>query len=238
MVLQRLPQLPRLLLAWVLVMGVVAPSLWSAETVCPGVWKLRALSGPPARNIHAMAYDSVRRQVVLFGGRGTRGDPTSNRLGDTWEWDGTVWMHTANTGPSPRAYMAMDYDPTRQRVVVFGGAGSRMNPFQDTHDTWEWDGTVWTKVATSGPTARNAHGVAYDSARQRLVLFGGGVTFGGLFDDTWEWDGTAWTQRAPTVMPSLREAFGMAYDRVRGRVVLFGGIDLTGTVFGDTWAWD
>src|SRR6266540_2547779 len=171
MILQRLPQLPRLLLAWVLVMGVVAPSLWSAETVCPGVWKLRALSGPPARNIHAMAYDSVRRQVVLFGGRGTRGDPTSNRLGDTWEWDGTVWTQRAPTVmPSLREAFGMAYDRVRGRVVLFGGIDLTGTVFGD---TWAWDGTVWQQVASTCPTARLGLAMAYDSARGRVVLFGG-----------------------------------------------------------------
>jgi len=33
-----------------------------------------------------MAYDSIRKRAVLFGGA----DATS-QLGDTWEWDGGQW---------------------------------------------------------------------------------------------------------------------------------------------------
>jgi len=96
------------------------------------------------------------------------------------------------------------------------------------------DATVWTQVATTGPSPRLDHAMAYDSARGVTVLFGG---LGGsyLYDDTWEWDGTAWTQVAATG-PSPRWGHAMAYDSARGVVVLFGGFD--GSEYGDTWEWD
>lgn len=40
---------------------------------------------PPARRLHAAAFDPVRRAVMLFGGEGTG----STRFADTWAWDGT-----------------------------------------------------------------------------------------------------------------------------------------------------
>src|SRR4026209_1489077 len=43
------------------------------------------------------------------------------------------------------------------------------------------------------PPAAYPVGAAYDSARARLVVFGGYV--GGRYvGDTWEWDGAAWTK--------------------------------------------
>jgi len=51
-------------------------------------------------------------------------------------------------------------------------------------DTWEWNGSSWTQVATTGPSARWEHAMAYDSLRGRIVLFAGFNTL----DDTWEWD--------------------------------------------------
>ncbi|MHA7630515.1 hypothetical protein [Corallococcus sp. M7] len=42
------------------------------------------------------------------------------------------------------------------------------------NDTWEWDGTNWEqKAPAAAPSARMRHGLAYDSAGQRIVLFGG-----------------------------------------------------------------
>ena len=44
-------------------------------------------ANPPQRRDHAMALDSSRSRVVMFGGR--KGWP--NDLNDTWEWDGATW---------------------------------------------------------------------------------------------------------------------------------------------------
>ena len=65
----------------------------------PVLWTQRHDFGPSPRVRSAMAYDSMRRSVVLFGG-----DPVRAALiGDTWQWDGADWTQLADTGPSPRA---------------------------------------------------------------------------------------------------------------------------------------
>jgi Domain of unknown function DUF11 len=205
---------------------------------CPGSWKLVSTSGPQERYYGALAYDSARRQVVLFGGS----DLANNRMGDTWTWDGTVWIHSADTGPSPRAIPQMDFDTDQNRVVLFGGTGTPGDPFQDNGDTWEWNGTTWTQVAATGPPARNGGALAYDSRRHLSVLYGGGVTFvGTIFHDTWELLGKDdWKQRFPLagVTPGNRGLFGLAYDSWRARTVLFGGTDVNDVNLGDTWEWD
>jgi hypothetical protein len=79
--------------------------------------------------------------------------------------------------------------------------------------------------------------MAFDSVRQRIVLFGG-WGFSGELNDTWEWDGTEWIQVGDTG-PSPREGHSMSFDVVRQRVVLFGGaLYPAGTLFNDTWEWD
>ena len=205
---------------------------------CPGSWKLVSTSGPQERYLHAPAYDSARRQVVLFGGS----DHASNRMGDTWTWDGTVWIHRADTGPSPRiSYSQMDFDTDQKRVVLFGGTGTTGNPYQENGDTWEWNGTTWTQVAATGPPARSGGVLAYDSGRHLSVLYGGAVTFvGQIFHDTWELQGNDWKQRFPLagVTPGNRSVFGLAYDSSRSRTVLFGGQDINGGTLGGTWEWD
>ncbi len=120
--------------------------------------------------------------------------------------------------PSPRQWMGMAYDATRNVVVLFGGVeadGSRLG------DTWTWDG-VWTQQnPPSSPRPRGGVGMAYDHARGRVVLFGGSRGFG-TSNETWTWDGTTWTQQHPAHSPSARSDVVMAYDQARGRVVLFG----------------
>src|SRR5688572_17956703 len=49
----------------------------------------------------------------------------------------------------------------------------------------------WAQRAASGPSPRAEFGLAYDSAREVTVLFGGAnnLSFTSVFPDTWEWDG-------------------------------------------------
>jgi len=81
--------------------------------------------------------------------------------------------------------------------------------------------------------------MAYDSARGKVVLFGGAYSDGYL-SDTWEWDGTNWALRSPATSPSARSGAAVAYDSGRGRIVLFGGFNgMNGTNYSyDTWEWD
>ncbi|WP_425273152.1 hypothetical protein [Paraburkholderia steynii] len=44
-------------------------------------WTQRQNIGPQTRSGHAMAFDSNRKKMVLFGGIG----PTKESLSDTWE---------------------------------------------------------------------------------------------------------------------------------------------------------
>jgi len=79
--------------------------------------------------------------------------------------------------------------------------------------------------------------MAYDSARNRVVLFGGQRTID-VFGDTREWDGWEWLWGADTG-PNPRAHHAMAYDSRRGVTVLFGGQSAGGSPwYGDTWEWD
>jgi hypothetical protein len=191
------------------------------------------LTRPSARDGHAMAYDSGRGKVVLFGGSddGVYDD-------ETWEWDGTMGIWTQRTPvvkPSARYGHAMGYDSGRGKVVLFGGSDGALDG-----ETWEWDGAAgtWTqRTPAVKPSVRVDHAMAYDSGRGKVVLFGGDD--GAYDDETWEWDGAAgtWTQRTSAVKPSARRWHAMAYDSGQGKVVLFGGYDAVGRD-DETWEWD
>ena len=203
-------------------------------------WTERNVSGPGSRAGHAMAYDSARGVVVLFGGT-TYGYGSDN--GATWEWDGDTWaaVHPGASdsaeAPSPRAGHAMAYDSARGVVVLFGGG---KYGYDHRGDTWEWDGTTWSKVhdgspdGVTAPTPRSDHAMAYDSARGVVVLFGGDDTGYLLSDDTWEWDGTEWIA-GPAAGPSARSRHATAYDTAREEVMLFGGIDDYYQADDETW---
>ncbi len=195
-------------------------------------------TSPPARHGHAMAYDSARGRVVLFGGYYEDLQGNSQYFADTWEWDGNTWVQRTPSGSPPARWgHAMAYDSARGRVVLFGG-----HYYDGTGrylaDTWEWDGDNWVQqTPATSPAARYGHAMAYDSARGGVVLFGGFTsTSPPLLADTWEWDGDTWVQQTPATGPAARYGHAMAYDSARGRVVLFGGEP--GTFSADTWEWD
>lgn len=143
-----------------------------------GSWAAVATTGPSYRTLNSMAYDSVREVTVLFGGWGGTAS-----LGDTWEWNGQVWALRASTGPAPRVGASMTYDRARGRVVLFGGRdGATAQTFFG--DMWTWDGAVWTQEFANGPSARVASAAAYDTYRQKILLYGG-TRSPNIFSDTW-----------------------------------------------------
>ena len=77
--------------------------------------------------------------------------------------------------------------------------------------------------------------MAYDEARQNVVMFGG--TSGGCTAPTWTWDGTGWT-RLEVPGPQPRNGHAMVFDRARGVVLLFGGTVCGAGERNDTWTWD
>lgn len=189
-----------------------------------------------SRDAYGLAYDSVRRKLVLFGGRGQDHSGQDVLYDTTWEWDGIVWQQIATPmKPSPRGAFGMTYDPRRGRVVLYGGA----NLTDFFYDTWEYDGTTWTPRGTPGPPRSFYTRMVYDAARGRVVLFGGdGDGVDPAIPYTWEWDGTQWTEIAAVPEPRPRLAVPLVYDIVRRQVVMFGGqldTNLFTPLLNDTW---
>jgi hypothetical protein len=174
---------------------------------------------PSARDAHAMAYDSIRGRVVLFGGR-NGADLTL--LDDVWEWDGIAWYGPFRPTPRPsaRRWHGMAFAANRNRTVLFGGNdGARKD------DVWEWNGATWSGPTQPSPrpSPRDGVSLAYNALRTRVVLFGGHDGTSST-SDIWEWSGTAWSgPTQPFTRPSARNRNGFAYDSVRRTTVLFGG---------------
>mgnify|MGYP001563435487 CR=1 FL=1 len=185
---------------------------------------------PLGRDGHVMAYNTVSGKVILFGGYNTT---TSTCLNDTWEWDGTNWTQLfPATSPPPRNLFAMVYDSARQRMVFFGGTNPNITP-GTYDDTWEWDGTNWTKVISATKLEqRYEQGMAYDSFRQKVVMYGGvGSTWeanytglpGWQYDrlPVWEYDGLNWTPIFPATSPGSRSSAVIVYDDINQRVIMW-----------------
>jgi hypothetical protein len=196
---------------------------WNGE-----FWTQMADIGPPARQDHALCFDSVRQTALVFGGLSGQNTP----LGDTWSWNGEDWTQLDDSGPSARSGHAMVFDSVRGRAVLFGG-GSAAGAL---NDTWEWDGQAWNQQGDTGPSARWHHALAFDLVHNRVVLFGGnpGDPTSSL-GDTWSWDGSAWTQITTF---GANPCFNAAMVSTDVQIVLFGGMDSSNAVFRETWVFD
>ena len=88
---------------------------------------------------------------------------------------------------------------------------------------------------TQSPPGLAYPGLAYDSARGRTVLFGGGSGCCNEPNATWEWDGKNWTSFTTFPSPPSSLGPGMAYDSARGVTVLLANDGTTWEWNGQTW---
>ena len=131
------------------------------------------------------------------------------------------------------------YDSVYQRMIIFGGydAGG------PGADAWAFSlpasgSGTWTKLAPAGtpPAARYQHSAIFDSANQRMIVFGGQDGTSPIVDGAWalslpgSGDG-AWTQLSPSGgPPDARESHSAIYDGVNHRMIIFGGEDASWNV--------
>lgn len=195
---------------------------WSSAT---NAW-MTAASGLAGRERHGFAYDPVNDRFVVFGG------VNGVSLFDTvLLLSGPSRTGTQPPSPTPRPSARADpllqWVPTLQRFVVFGG---RTSVFANNFvaDTWTLSvadgGATWTSVVGTGPSARGAGCSAWDPVRQQVILFGGEAM--NDLADTWSFagDGGGWRQLTVTgTVPSARSFAACAFDANLGQLVLYGG---------------
>ncbi|MBI3847856.1 MAG: IPT/TIG domain-containing protein [Planctomycetes bacterium] len=195
------------------------------------IWTQRFPSiHPTPRMFTALAFDAARHRTVLFGGH-----DASGIRNDTWEWDGTNWTlrHPA-TAPPARNGHAMTFDSARGRVVLFGGFGGSTGNFY-LSDMWEWDGDDWTqRTSSTSQPVRWLHQMAFDSARSRIVLYGGSGRHEEFYD-TWEFDGNDWSEVQPQLF--AYSEFSLVFDTNLQRVVMFEPHDLDSLLEWDGSVW-
>jgi hypothetical protein len=75
-------------------------------------------------------------------------DGAGGTLG-VWTWRRSRWVRVdAGTGPPVRVGQGVAYDPTRKRLVLFGG--SDQTTARPSAETWEFDGRRWQLVSSVG----------------------------------------------------------------------------------------
>lgn len=195
---------------------------------------------PSERFGQAMAMDSKRDRLVIFGGVSSAG-----YLGDVWAAplsspENWLPLATAGAAPPPRHEPVMVYDPLRDRMVAFAGWTYPDHYFDDTWLLALDHEPTWVQVEPEGgpPPGRRAHAAVYDPLRDRmLVFFGYGGS--GELDDIWALnlaEPMRWERLEPAgPSPRARGFVSAVYDPTRDRVVVYGGLSDSQSL-GDSWA--
>ncbi|MCG3117279.1 MAG: hypothetical protein LLH30_16545 [Candidatus Manganitrophus sp. SA1] len=218
-----------------------------ADGVAPTWQQLSPNGSPPVRWGHGAVYDEQADIMIVFGGVQTG----VNILNDVWVLEDATtqvvptWRQIlipATSGPSARCCMAVGYDSTNRRMIVFGGFGgfSQGSPILF-GDLWTltFDATfttaTWQEFTSSGGTAPSARCCAasfWDGSK--FLLFGGG-TFSDSSDDKIYavvfLSSTFGTADGPSGRPPAR-TFATAVPA--GHFLLFGGTD-SFTPLNDLW---
>jgi hypothetical protein len=215
----------------------------------------------PARSSeHAAAYDPERAELIVFGGTDSvpeacaPGGPV-HFLDETWIYSDPCrgWARVTAPGPSATGrHMAAWGDGN---VWVFGGrfreeeSTSAYALYDDLY-RFEVASRSWHEVEVAGkrPAPRVNGGLIWDSARERLWLFGGNESSSGAsyapLADVWSFDPSArrWTAHEPAgTAPAARLFHAALYDAQRDGLVIFGGADEgafanSASYYRDVWA--
>lgn len=226
--------------------GMLVMGLSGSATAQPTVqWHRLAPATVPTRGVFGpIVCPPGRDQVIMFGWIFADGAYRN----EMWVYTGGNWVQQGPRTDTPgRKGLAMDYDPVRDRLVLWGGYTRLGAVIRYPQETWEYVAGEWRMVPTSNaPTGRHDHGMVYDTARDRIVMFGGRGAGGEDNDETWEFDGANWTRiDTSSATPLARFAHGMCYDSARNVVVMHGGQHRTVTggiantvPLSDTWEYE
>src|SRR5215831_3018635 len=202
------------------------------------------LGDAPISRISASSiYDPNRDRLVLWGGYAF-GEPQRGSwlllLHGRPKW---TELHVEGDPPPGSWDHSAVYDPTRDRVLIFGGVGAVGDSTHDETGVWTLDFKTasWESLSVSGPEPlpRDSHSAIYVPTSDQMVLFGGGGD-GGLLDDAWALsfgDAPQWSQiQAAGPPPSPRARHSAIYDPVGNRMIVFGGASYFGEMTNDVWA--
>jgi hypothetical protein len=131
-------------------------------------------------------YDSRSNEFILFGGIGNGSIlfndvwvlSNANGSGGTPTW---TQLSPMGTPPPVRYIHTATYDPTTNRMTIFGGGGSS-GLLGDTWVLTDANGVggnpAWMQIAESSvdfPEARGGHTAVYEPTSNTMIVFGGGI---------------------------------------------------------------
>jgi hypothetical protein len=219
--------------------GLAGGGVWALSLTGSPAWTDLTPAGPrpSSRFSPASIYDPPRDRLLVFGGLNT---DNSGYVNDVWVLPmaaGSSWSQLPVDGstPGPHSGHTAIYDSVRGQMVVFGGAYSGI----PSNDVWTLPLSgppIWTHLVPAGtpPSARTDHTAVFDSARDRMLVFGGTDNniqelYNGGLNDVWELslgDTPTWTQLTPGgTAPDPRSGHSAIYDPIGDQMIMYGGYD-------------
>lgn len=203
-----------------------------------GTWQRDMTAGvPSALQAFTLTWDPIGSSARGYSGWAASGFAENS---DVHSYAGLplAWQSDSSCCPDRRAEHVWAYSAEADGIVMFGGKARDASGSQYVAgDTWIRQGGAWTPVSSpSSPPPSWASTAAYDSARARLVLYGGAIESSpGATAQTWEFFSNQWSLVANSSPPGPRSFASMVYDASRGVTVLFGGGPMNEGV---TWEFD
>lgn len=193
-----------------------------------------------------VAYDTLRSGLWQYGGLIAKFacdgvTPGICTYKDTWFYSSTAntWTQMSPTiNPGARYEGNMVYDSQDDLIILFGGtclSGTACNDlwyYTPATNTWQ---QIIRNNAAGSPPPRHQHGLVYDAAHNKVVLFGG-INGSTKLGDTWVYDPASqtWT-RVTTPGPPVQNWPPMAYDSLRQFTTLY---SLPFSTSNDIWTFD
>lgn len=158
-----------------------------------------------------------------------------------------TWNHE---GAAQRYGHSAVFDPATGNMIVFAG---RHGSVADRNDVWVAVDVVgstanlkWSRLFPTGPlpAGRYGHVAAYDSANNRMMVFGGGEGAPApCSNDVWvlenangQGGSAVWSQLTPGGAPPAPRAFHQGvYDPDSNTLTVFGGFDCSSHYYNDVW---
>jgi hypothetical protein len=217
------------------------------------VWSKVTVTGTaPGLGYASTAYDTGANNMYVFAGSSSAsklsGDNHVFAMSNPNGIGSSIWIRG---GPATRYAQSMFYDSVSASLFVFAGSHSLTNT--NFSDYWQLNnattstGLSWFPVNVKGnskPSARWGHAAQYDSASNRLMVFGGAQGFPTpCLNDFWIMTGANNHNATPTwvketvsgTLPAARFHTATVYDSNNNSLVVFGGGNCGSTYFNDVW---
>jgi N-acetylneuraminic acid mutarotase len=206
--------------------NTVSDEVWSYQPVGNRWTRLAdGTAGPVGRAFHSAAWDPRGRQLWIYGGLGANGSAVE----DLWSFRPATgaWQRFAGgPGPRARARHTAVWDPVAGEMLVYGGYRDQEGY---TSEVWAFrpEEARWVVREATGaaPVGRSRHTAAWDSASQRMLIFGGFVGGVDYLGDLWAYEPArnAWTQVTAPGGPAARGDAMAIWDPTARQLLVYGG---------------